>query len=334
MRLTASLLQSSFVGKLVLGPISRRGYRIYRRTDVTPPSAYSAMRKLFAADPSEFDRLVSQSLTEHPLLQGLDATEGLAAGEIDRAVDRLHEDGVVVLSKLLPEADCAELEAAARQCLCVLTPRPPGLPVRAHFDPTRPTAARYDIEEFDVVRLPAVQRLLADESLLALAQEYLSAAPVQDLVAMWWSAPVVGDPSAAAQLFHFDLDRLRFLKMFVYLTDVDDDGGPHMFVRGSHRDLPRQFRQDRRYTDSEVLAAFGGSVVSIGGGRGTIFLADTRGLHKGRPLNTGHRLVLQTEFASSLFGQTVDRVRLEHQSPKLKSMLDRYPYTFRRLAAG
>jgi hypothetical protein len=204
---------------------------------------------------------------------------------------------------------------------------------RARFDPAKATAVRYDLDESDVVTFPAVQRLLADESLLALAQQYLGAAPVQDMVAMWWSTAVVGDASAAAQLFHFDLDRLRFLKLFVYVTDVDDEHGPHTFVRGSHRDLPRPFRQDRRYSDDEVLATFGGSVVTIGGERGTTFLADTRALHKGLPLITGHRLVFQMEFATSLFGQVVDRVRLEDPIPRLKSMFDRYPYTFRRFTA-
>ena len=37
------------------------GYRRYRQTDRTPPVAYSAMRKLFAADPVGFDRLVARS---------------------------------------------------------------------------------------------------------------------------------------------------------------------------------------------------------------------------------------------------------------------------------
>ena len=96
------------------------------------------------------------------------------------------------------------------------------------FDPTDVRAVRYDLDEADVVRSLAAQRLLADESLLAVAQEYLEAAPVQDMVAMWWSTAAEEQPSsAAAQLYHFDLDRLRFLKVFVYLSDVDDSAGPH-----------------------------------------------------------------------------------------------------------
>src|SRR5205085_1235372 len=145
--------------------------------------------------------------------------------------------------------------------------------------------------------------------------------PVQDMVAMWWSAAAASAPSAAAaQLFHFDLDRLRFLKVFVYVTGVDDETGPHAFVRGSHRDLPRKFRTDRRYDDAEVESAFDGTVATIAGPRGTMFCADTRGLHKGLPLARGYRLVFQMEYATSLFGQAVDWLPLVDPIPELESV--------------
>ena len=51
-------------------------------------------------------------------------------------------------------------------------------------------------------------------------------------------------------------------------------------MRGTHRDLPAEFRADRRYSDEEVGRRFPSQVVRIPGPRGTVFLADTRGLHK------------------------------------------------------
>ena len=171
---------------------------------------------------------------------------------------------------------------------------------------------------------------MADESILRLAQDYLGAAPLQNLVAGRWSAPGGGSASAAAQLFHFDLDRPRFLKLFVYLTDVDSDTGPHAFVRGTHRDLPAAFRVDRRYSDDEVELAFPGKVVRLPGPRGTVFLADTRGLHKGEPVIRGHRLVFQLELASSLFGQTYTRPVLRRPIPALADAVRRFPSVYRR----
>jgi hypothetical protein len=311
------------------------GYRRYRRTDQTPRVAYSAARKLFAADPEGFDRLSSRAQHEHSLLEGIDPSNGLAAGEVDSLVARLRDDGIAVLRNRLPEAECADLEAAARHARCVLTSSGAGGPSYAVFDPTDVRAVRYDLDEADVMHSLAAQRVVADESLLAVAQEYLEAAPVQDMVAMWWSTAAEEQPSsAAAQLYHFDLDRLRFLKVFVYLSDVDDSAGPHSYVRGSHRRTPRMFRADRRFTDAEVDGAFEGAAVTIAGSRGTVFLADTRGLHKGIPLVRGHRLVFQLEYTTSLFGQAVRRLELSEVTPELASVTARFPYTFRRFAIG
>lgn len=327
------MLSSRPLGRLVLGPITRRGYRQYRRTGATPRSAYSAMRKLYAADPASFERLVSESQHEQPAVEELDGSNGVAAGEIESLVERLRRDGFAVLAQRLSEAACAELELLGRATECALTGAAEGAPAQSRFDPANALAVRYDLGESDIVRSTPVQGLLADESLLALAQAYLGATPMQDMVAMWWSVAAGNDASsAAAQLFHVDLDRLRFLKVFVYVTDVDDETGPHSFVRGSHRDSPKHFRADRRYSDTEVGAAFDGSVASIIGPRGTIFCADTRGLHKGQPLRRGHRLVFQMEYTTSLFGQAVRRLQLDDPIPELRSMLARFPSTFQRFS--
>ena len=41
--------------------------------------------------------------------------------------------------------------------------------------------------------------------------------------------------SEAAQMFHFDLDRIKWLKFFIYLTDVKINSGPHVYVSGTHK---------------------------------------------------------------------------------------------------
>jgi hypothetical protein len=45
--------------------------------------------------------------------------------------------------------------------------------------------------------------------------------------------PVPGDDSAL-QAFHRDSEDWRYLKVLVYLTDVDDGAGPHVYLHGSH----------------------------------------------------------------------------------------------------
>lgn len=329
-------LQSSAGTALVLGPSARLGYSWYGRTGRTPVAAYSAMRKLFGApSTTTFDALVARASREAPQLDVADAP-GLIEDDRARVVAELCRDGIAVLRSRLPEAARLRLlDLASRTPATVIEPfgrdRGP-----APFDPDRPVGVRYDLPEQALVEDATVQQLLADPSLLDVAQRYLGAAPIQDLVALWWTAaaPSGADASsAAAQLFHFDLDRLRFLKLFVYLTDVDADRGPHEYVRGSHTAADRRFRADRRFADDEVVDHFGvDAVATVTGPAGTMFLADTKGLHRGTPVRAGHRAVFQLEWASSLFGHAVTRHRLRRAVPELRSAVDRFAAAYDRFA--
>jgi len=333
-------LYSRALGRVVLYPLASWGYRRFVSTGSTPSPAYRAMRKLYGnADTGLFVRLVDASKANHGMTATAardGETNGIAAGAIDAVLAQLHEDGFAVLDRLLPTDLCDDLEVVARAAECALIGREGRLPGRQRFDEANPVAIRYDIDEGDVLGSRAAQLLIADASLFAIAEGYLGATPVQDLVAMWWSA-AAGSRStsttaraAAAQQFHFDLDRLRFLKVFVFLTDVNERTGPHVYVRGSHRGLPRHLRRDGRHGDDEVLAALGHDVRMITGPRGTVFLADTIGLHKGKNLETGHRLVFQTEYATSLFGAPYGTPTVRAPIPEFAAMRERHPASFAR----
>ena len=231
MSLRDRVVYSRFFGRQILAPAVERGYEEYLQSGRTPPRAYAAMRKLYGCSDTEpFATLVARAGRERRPLD-LPEPEGIAAAEVEAAVAALESDGCYVLGARLDEESCADLEATALAAPCTLI-GPAGAPNRACFDPAAPVAIRYDLDEADILTSSTAQRIVADPSLLAIAQQYIGAAPIQDLVAMWWSAAIDGGPGsadAAAQQYHFDLDRLRFLKVFVYLTDVDDQHGPHMY---------------------------------------------------------------------------------------------------------
>ena len=73
--------------------------------------------------------------------------------------------------------------------------------------------------------------------------------------------------------------------------------------------------------------------LSITGPRGTVFLADTRGLHRGLRVESGHRLVFQMEYASSLFGAPTTRSVVTPSVPELADALAQHPRVYRRLSA-
>ena len=171
--------------------------------------------------------------------------------------------------------------------------------------------------EADVLNCPHLLDLALGPVPLGIARDFLGTVPVVITCAAWWSfadAPEARD----AQLYHLDLDDYRFLKFFIYLTDVDAESGPHLFVPTTHRqdvltkareaaENPEQFDRwlgQLRKTDAEVEAAFGIQADRITGPAGTAFIANTRGIHKGLLPKNRDRLVCQI-----VFGVTPQRIR-------------------------
>ena len=89
------------------------------------------------------------------------------------------------------------------------------------YDRANPQGLIYDFDPEDLVNNPHIQTLIADPSIFAVAQAYIGGSPMLDEVNMWWSVAGNKQPdSAAAQLYHFDMDRIRWIKFFINLTDV------------------------------------------------------------------------------------------------------------------
>ena len=104
------------------------------------------------------------------------------------------------------------------------------------------------------------------------------------------------------------MDRIKWLKFFFYITDVGPDNGPHSFVAGSHRTkgIPASIlnKGQVRIDDGDVLDSYSKQdIIEFEGPAGTIIAEDTRGLHKGKHVRKGDRLVFQLEFSDSVFGK-------------------------------
>jgi hypothetical protein len=251
-------------------------------------------------------------------------------------VGRLRKDGYIVFERALAPDVCDRLaQFAFRSQACVrrMDGQPETVePVMALFEPDHPIAVRYDYPPAILLDNTDVQSLLSDPSILALAQEYLQCRPVADVLSMWWQTNYGGQPDAqAAQFFHFDMDRIKWLKVFIYLTDVGSENGPHSFVRGSHRTgtIPPSLllRGYARLTDQDVHENYPeGDCLEFSAPRGSIIVEDTRGLHKGANVRRGPRLLLQLQFSNSLFGTEYPQARITRvQDPSLQSMLTRAP---------
>ncbi|MFQ5504946.1 MAG: phytanoyl-CoA dioxygenase family protein [Planctomycetota bacterium] len=315
-----------------------RGYRRFKKTGETGEAAFRSLRILHALSDGKFNRAVSAKIAkergrstfaplEHAIAWNI-------ASEVGAALAGLRQDGCYVFEERLPEAYCEELTRFAETTPGRLVDdRPgPGLPECLVFDAEAPKAPRYNLPEAELLQVEAVQELLADASLLGIAQDFLGCAPINDLVAMWWSTRHGDEPChSGAQLFHSDMDRIGFLKFFVYLTDVTPETGPHVYIKGTHRTQPRNVRQDRRILDEEV-ECLGDAQVEITGPRGTVITADTSGLHKGKIVGEGTRLVFQIEFTNSLFGADYVAPELSRVHPSLAQRLRENPECYERIS--
>ncbi|RCJ22196.1 hypothetical protein A6S26_22845 [Nostoc sp. ATCC 43529] len=150
---------------------------------------------------------------------------------------------------------------------------------------------------------PAIKKLQNDPTLLAIAGKYLECNPVHLSNQLWWS--FAGESTRfekmkTFQMFHYDLDDYRFLKFFFYLTDVDALGGPHVCVRGSHKQKKlSHLLLPKCETDEEIIRYYQQkSLVTIYGKAGFGFAEDTFCFHKGTTPIAQDRLMLQVEFGT------------------------------------
>lgn len=196
------------------------------------------------------------------------------------------------------------------------------------FDPENKNSPRFQFYIDELMKDKEIQSLVFDQSLLAVANSYLKTKPILDIVTMWWSLPFSAKASdRAAQKYHFDMDRFKFIKFFFYLTDVDESNGPHCYVKKSHKNIPSSLLFDRRIEDEEIRANYPSEdIVEIKGIKGSIIAVDTRGFHKGKILTEGKRLLFQLQFSNSLYGAAynkVDNLKFTPEQQKRKKTFKR-----------
>lgn len=178
-----------------------------------------------------------------------------------------------------------------------------------------------DFELCDVVNCPHIMEMANHPRLLALASSYLGCAPTISSISLRWSQPT--EHSVDVQNFHRDPDDWRMVKFFTYLTDVAEDTGPHIFVAGSHREQPPL--RSRRYLNEEVAARYGEeAIVSIKGPRGTMFVADTSGIHKGAAPRRCPRLLFEVGYTLlPVYSFEYDPVPMEQEPFMLDPYINR-----------
>ena len=162
-----------------------------------------------------------------------------------------------------------------------------------------------------VLGCPHLVDIVTHADVISAVARHLGAVPTILEYAAWWSF-AGQDAAKESQLFHFDFPDHRFCLLFLYLTDVDADGGPHTIVEATHEfrhiaearsrwpggetEFDAWYFMKLRKSDAEVARYVGGEAATLTGPAGSCFLVNTRGLHKGMRPRRSDRLVCEVIF--------------------------------------
>ena len=216
----------------------------------------------------------------------------------DNHLENILKNGYTELNLLLPDEIIRTILSFSKTLKC--------------FDPYNKSYGDFMIEDVeidthvanyrreDLIRCKPIMDLANDSAILDIVQSFLKAKPTISNINMWWS---MGERNQAkdAQLFHRDVDDFRFLKLFIYLTDVSAYNGPHTFVEGSSSSS--KLLKIRRYEDNEIIDVFGkDKIIEFIRPKGSAFIVNTYGFHKGLLPLQGNRLLLQIQYSLNPIG--------------------------------
>lgn len=303
----------NFLRKLIYYPIFFLGYYQQQLFSNTNKYSYISFRRLYGLTDGKLNESISKKISEKVGKYTLPSkTIGLLGNfdenKVANIVQTIRNNGFYVFKEKIPTEICNKLIDFAQNNPAETVPEKPGKEY-IQYNSKDLHAPMYKFKEDDLLKNNEVRSILLDDNFFRIAQEYLQCKPINDIVAMWWSAPYSKEASSkAAQLYHFDMDHLKFIKFFIYLTDVDTENGPHCYVQGSHKSKPEALRDDKRYSDETIEKYYKpDEIFELTGPKGTVMAIDTSGLHKGKVVLSKERLIFQLEYTNNFFGQRVNK---------------------------
>jgi hypothetical protein len=231
------------------------------------------------------------------------------------AVDQLRERGCARLAPLFTAAQLEDILEHLRRSEVVAD----GLVASSSAASQKTRIASYSLRT--ILTCPHILAAINSDAILDLGERYLGCRPTISGVRIDKSFPTVDERPEYVQCFHRDYDDWRFFKLFVYLSDVDEHNGPHEFVARSHVKSGRILATP--YTVDDIRRVYGpDSVEQVTGLRGTTFLVDTWGIHRGAVPQRRERMLLQVQY--SLLPVYKFRYRPLTDAQVHQQQLDRY----------
>lgn len=249
-------------------------------------------------------RHVRQHLSPPQQVNGVAAGPSLFAAHDKRTiVDTLRRDGIYV-GLQLPPAIIDEVVSFARTAPLTRWAEEDSF---TYADVTNGRLPSGDAVVVGSVRdpeaCPAVLRVKNDPKLREFVSAYLGYVPQQVRVVLFWNFASTLTPEERAKVhqannYHYDVDGYNWLYTQFFMTDVDADSGPHIIIKGSHRDKPLHLLfSSVKQPDSAIHGYYGANRETvIEGPAGLGFIEDTSSFHKAVEPRKRDRLLLQYVF--------------------------------------
>lgn len=156
----------------------------------------------------------------------------------------------------------------------------------------------------------AIRKIAYDKNIYEIAKGYLGCEPKFLGTQVFWSYPkedASGNPiNTPLYGFHYDIDDLKFLKLFFYLNDVDENRGPHVIIENTHLNKNLFEIKNRRISENQAMSKYGSDRIKVITGKaGEGFFEDTFCYHKGTNPHK-RRLMIQFQYAINDFNHQND----------------------------
>ena len=204
-----------------------------------------------------------------------------------RLAEVFKRDGVVVIKDLVTPEQAGAMGAHLQD-----KPRF-GDSVHRYFD------------QRDILATPGIMELINHPRLLEMVTQILGCTPTLSEVSLWWLYHNY-DPQEEASNhtgyashpleYHRDIDNWRVVRVFLYLTDVDAESGPHSYLRGTQMMNLPIFRRVN-LAPNQPLHFLLQRRLDITGQAGTLIIMDPFGLHRAMVPETRDRLMLAFSYS-------------------------------------
>ena len=213
----------------------------------------------------------------------------------DRVHTKLDGDGIVTLGEKLNIAQLEDIWTYLKDKSCR----------DSHYfhqasgqlssvDDIRSRGSHYaSYSRLAILNCPHLLDLCNDPAVISLIGSYLGCVPTLSGINLFWTFAT--SESGNVSVFHRDQNGFRSVSMYVFLTEVDSDSGPHQYVRSSadyetcrevlNEGTNKSVEVDQFFSppwaSDMVEEVFGQRVTTVEGAPGTMFITDAYGLHRG-----------------------------------------------------